>query len=84
MIDDLLMAARETEPDISKRWSVMEYVIEDGKFEAKFKSPEEIGVEGDDDVLERRDAVLKARYGDKPIVYPPPPEDAFELRAEDE
>lgn len=81
---ELIIDARETEPDVSKRWSVMEYVIEDGKFEAKFQFPEDVDVEGDDDILERRDAILKARYGDKPVVYPPPPEGSFELRSEDE
>ena len=70
-LDQMLIAARETEPDVSKRWSVMEYVIEDGKFEAKFKFPDEVDVEGDEDDIERRDVVLKRRYGDKPIVYPP-------------
>lgn len=83
-LGDLIIAARETEPDLSKRWSVMEYVIEDGKFEAKFKFPDEVDVEGDEDHMERRDRFLMARYGDKPVVYPPLEGDFFELRPEDE
>ena len=65
MLSDLLIAARETEPDLGKRWSVLEYTIEDGS-------------------IERRDVFLKARYGDKPIVYPALEGDFFELRPEDE
>lgn len=83
-LGDLIIVARETEPDLSKRWSVMEYVIEDGKFEAKFKFPDEVDVEGEGDSIERRDVFLKARYGDKPVVYPELEGDFFELRAEGE
>jgi len=58
-----------SEPDEAKRWSVMEYVVKDGKFHASFKYPEEADVtERDSD---RRDAALQARFGDKPVVYPP-------------
>ncbi|MES2988087.1 MAG: hypothetical protein V4808_09300 [Pseudomonadota bacterium] len=61
-----------------KRWSVMEYSIDDGEFEVSFKYPEDVEVEVYD--RGRRQAALLARYGDKPVIYPPPPEGAFELK----
>jgi hypothetical protein len=74
---DLLFAAWYASPE-GKRWSVMEYDIKDGRFEVSFKYPEEVDVEVVDD--ERRQAALRARYGDKPVIYPPPPIGAFELK----
>lgn len=53
-----------------KRWSVMEYDIRDGKFKVSFKYPEEVDVEVYD--RRRRRAALRARYGDRPVIYPPP------------
>lgn len=54
------------EPD--KRWSVMEYEISGGQFDASFKFPDEIDVE--DVEVDRRKIALKQRYGEKSIVYP--------------
>jgi hypothetical protein len=31
-------------------------------------------------MTERRQAALRAHSGDKPVVYPPPPRGAFELK----
>jgi len=75
-ISELIMEARETEPDVGKRWVVMEYEIKGNTFDVAFKFSDEVDVEVDID--ERRQAILKARYGDKPIVYPPLSDDAFE------
>ena len=75
-LDDLLFEAWRLEPE-GKRWSVMEYEIRGGKFEVSFKYPEEVDVESMDP--DNREKALHARYGDKPIVYPPPPAGAFEL-----
>ena len=58
-----------SEPDEAKRWSVMEYVVKDGEFQASFKYPEEVDVIEPD--TDRRDAALQARFGDKAVVYPP-------------
>lgn len=58
--------------DRDKRWSVMEYDIKGTKFDARFQYPGEVDVEtfaADD----RREVALKKRYGDKPVIYPPPP-----------
>jgi hypothetical protein len=37
-----------------------------------------VDVEAIDD--ERRQTALRARFGDKPVVYPPMPRTAFELK----
>lgn len=76
---DLLWEAWYLEPDgPNMRWSVLEYEVRDRKFHVSLKYPEEVNVEIVDD--ERRETVLRARFGDKPIVYPPPPKSAFELQ----
>jgi len=68
---DLIREARlEEEP--GKRWSVMEYEVNGTKFDAKFKFPDEVKVESFNDG--RREAALKRRYGNKPVIYPPPPD----------
>ncbi len=76
-LDDLLFDVWYASPK-DKRWSVMEYDIKGGKFEVSFRYPEEVDVEVVDDA--RREAALRARYGDKPVIYPPPPTGAFELK----
>ncbi|MDT8759090.1 hypothetical protein MZO42_10305 [Sphingomonas psychrotolerans] len=75
-LTDLLYRAWRLEPE-GKRWSVMEYDIKDGKFAVSFKYPDEVDVESFDE--DRREKVLRARYGDKPVVYPPL-EGMFELK----
>jgi hypothetical protein len=69
-LSDLLMQAWKTEePD--KRWAVMEYEINGTAFDAQFLFPEQIDQKVH--ASERRPVVLKRRYGDKPIIYPPSP-----------
>ena len=76
---DLLWEAWYLEPDgPNMRWSVLEYEVRDRKFHVSLKYPEEVNVEIFDD--ERRETVLRARFGDKPVIYPPPPKNAFELQ----
>lgn len=58
--------------DADKRWSVMEYEVKGTKFDARFKYPEEVDVESFDE--DRREIALKKRYGDKPVIYPPWPD----------
>jgi hypothetical protein len=77
-LDDLLFDAWKAEPE-DKRWSVMEYEISGGKFAVTFKYPEEVDVESI--VEDRREEILRARYGDRPVVYPPMPEGAFEVKS---
>jgi hypothetical protein len=47
------------------------------------KYSEEVDVEVYDDDDLRRRAALYARFGDKPVIYPPLPETAFELKLRD-
>jgi hypothetical protein len=70
----LLIDAWCIEP-VDKRWTAMEYTIDGGKFDAKFSfdDVEKESVSNGSDA--RRQRVLRARYGDKPIVYPPPSPD---------
>ena len=49
----------------------MEYVVIGTKFDASFKFTEEVNPDEYDD--DRREAALHARYGDKPVIYPPAP-----------
>jgi len=65
---DLIMKAwRAEDPD--KRWAVMEYSVTGTSFDVKFKFPDEIDTTKTE--VERRPSALKARYGDKPVIYPP-------------
>jgi hypothetical protein len=63
------------------RWASIEYIIRNGKFDVTFAYPEDI--DPDEDPMDRRDRILKKYYGDKPVHYPPFPEDgetdSFEL-----
>lgn len=73
---DLIEQGWRSEPE-ERRWSVMEYSIKDSKFAAVFKYPDEVNVESFDE--DRREKVLRARYGDKPVIYPPL-EGMFEIK----
>ena len=78
-LSDMLWEAWYLEPDgPNMRWSVLEYMITGKKFHVSFRYPEEVDVEVIDS--ERREAALRARFGDKPVIYPPPPKSAFELQ----
>lgn len=65
------------EQDGQDRWSELEFVLRDGKFEVAYFYPDEI--DPDEDVIERRERALRRHFGDKPIVYPPllPDDDDF-------
>lgn len=80
LLSDLLWDAWYAESDEGgiERWSILEYDIKDGKFEINYRYPDEVDVEVIDD--ERRQTALRARFGDKPVVYPPMPKTAFELK----
>ena len=62
------------------RWEAMRYEIVDGEFSVEFDYPDQFDPDESCDV--RQDRALKARYGDKPIHYPPP-EDWPELTEAD-
>ena len=60
--------------DSELRWAEIEYLIEDGKFTAKFNYPDEMTEEDLYD-FDRRELIVQQYFGDKPIVYPPIDED---------
>ncbi len=64
-----LWEAQETDD----RWSEMEYVVRDGKFEVTYTYPDEI--DPNEEPMERRRRIVSRHFGDKPIVYPPWPSD---------
>lgn len=76
-LDELLFDLWYAVPE-GKRWSVLEYDIKGGSFEASFQYPEDVDVEVVDGA--RREAALRARYGDKRVIYPPPSAGAFKLK----
>ena len=56
----------------------MHYTIEHGKFDATFDYDD---LEGSEEGVEhRRERILRARYGDREITYPPFPSDAWKLQ----
>ncbi len=61
-----------TDPEPKKRWVVMEYEVNGTKFDVQVKYLEELNPE--DYASDRREVALVARYGDKPVIYPPIPE----------
>ncbi|WP_308223060.1 hypothetical protein [Sphingomonas sp. J344] len=69
VLSDILFDIWHAEPDEAKRWSAMEYVVEDGKFRAEYKYPDEVDVTKPD--IERREAALRAHFGNRKVVYPP-------------
>jgi hypothetical protein len=77
LMDPLLDLWGLADPD--KRWAEIEYVVRDGAFEVHLTYPEDI--DPDEDSLDRRTRIVKRHFGDKPIVYPPLPDDEhlFEL-----
>jgi hypothetical protein len=70
LTDLLLEAWNAEEPD--KRWAVMEYEVKGTKFDAQFQFPDEI--DPNETEMDRRPRALKRRFGDRPVIYPPPPE----------
>lgn len=74
---DLLTQAWCLEP-ADKRWTAMHYTIEHGKFDATFEYDD---LEGSKESIEdRSERILRARYGDRKITYPPFPSDAWTLQ----
>lgn len=76
-LGDALLDLWEEQPT-GKRWAEIEYVVRNGKFEASFTYPDEI--ETEERSFERRDAVVAKHFGNKPIAYPPMPDDTMEYK----
>ena len=65
--DALLDLWYSEEPD--KRWTEMEYLVHDGKFDVAYTYANEAGL--DEDRFEHRDRIVRRYFGSKPIIYPP-------------
>ena len=76
-IDQLLMKTWRME-QANKRWTAMHYTVEHGRFSAEFDYDDLEG--SDEDIEDRRERILHDRYGDKPVIYPPMPQDSWTLR----
>ena len=64
---EALLDLREAEvPD--KRWSTMQFCITGEKFDAAFTYGP---LDPEVSALNRREIILRRRYGNKPVVYPP-------------
>lgn len=64
-----------------EKWSVLEYDVKGDQFNSLFTYADQLDPE--EDSHERRDRFVRARYGDKPVIYPPLGPDAVELTFED-
>lgn len=51
-----------------KKWSMLLYDIKDGRFDSEFLYTDDL--EDEWDSLDYRQDALRARYGDKPVIYP--------------
>lgn len=59
--------------DTEERWTEIEYVVRGDNFHASFTYPHEI--DPNEEPFDRRDRIVARHFGDKPIVYPPEPDD---------
>lgn len=80
LIEEIERLWEAADPD--KKWSVIHYDIKDGKFEAEFLYTADL--EHHPFEYDYRQDALDARYGNKPIIYPPMDDgDWHELTEED-
>ena len=79
LLDDIqeLWYAAETD----KSWEALRYNIKDRRFDAHFDYPDSFDPE--ETSTDRRERALKERFGDKPVIYPPPDEHFQDLTEAD-
>lgn len=63
---DALLDLWDASPS-DKRWSTMQYRIDGGKFDASFTYEP---LDPEVSAIDRREAILRQRYGNKQVVYP--------------
>lgn len=68
-VSELIIRIRETLAE-QDRWSIMNIAIRNGAMDSIFAFPDEVDLDPSD--MGRRDSALRRRYGDKPVIYPPP------------
>ncbi len=64
-----------------KQWAVMQYEVKGSSFDARFSYPDSLDPDGTS--YDRRESAIKKRFGDKPVIYPPPDESFHELTEHD-
>lgn len=67
--------------EADKKWAVLHYEVKEGAFNARFAFPDQL--DSEEFGFERRERALRARYGDKPVIYPKSDEDFRELTLDD-
>lgn len=70
-LGDLILKAWKVEI-ADKRWVAMEYEIKGTQFDVDFQFPDEIDPKESE--MQRRPRALERRFGDKPVIYPPRPQ----------
>lgn len=65
----------------SKKWGALHYEIKDGQFDARFDY--EDAWNPDEYTHDRTERALKERFGDKPVIYPPPDEGFYDVTEAD-
>ena len=79
LVDDIGRLLHAAEPD--KKWAALHYDVQNGQFDAQFDYPDSFDPEETSD--DRRERALRARFGDKPVIYPPPDEGFYDLTEAD-
>jgi hypothetical protein len=79
LFDDVQELWYGAEP--GKKWEVLHLDIKNGQFDAHFDYPDSFDPE--ETSTDRRERALAARFGDKPVVYPPPDEGFHDLTEAD-
>lgn len=67
--------------DVHSKWDVMEYEITGDTFDARFGFADSFDPE--ETSHDRRERALRARYGDKPVIYPLMDDKFHELSEDD-
>ena len=74
---DLLLKAWEAEGE-DQKCELMEYEIKGTSFDAKLIYSDDINHELSPSEL--RNSFLRRRFGDKPVIYPPPPDHMRDMK----
>jgi hypothetical protein len=67
--------------EAGKNWEALHYDLNGGQFDARFEYPDVWDPE--ETSTDRRERALKERFGDKPVIYPPPDKDFHDLTEAD-
>jgi hypothetical protein len=79
LADEILELWYEAEPN--KKWGALHYDIKDGQFDARFEYPD--AWDAEEYTPDRRERALAERFGDKPVIYPPPDEGFYDVTEAD-